>query len=816
MKTNITLYKYMSFKGLTAFMKYHSLKLSFGYEANDRFEMLPGVLTPSASAQEREKETRSISKHGFISLTSVKDNPYMWGYYAEQYKGACLELSFEVESEDKKRYRRLDKEQPRYKDLPNIEIVEFEGAYIDKCEYENNRIDKVIKGLRKCTKNIISNKHASWAHEKEYRIMYSTTKGDGKSSELLDMSESNEGVIYSTKDLNRCAVALHIGALCPVHLNDVKLAMQSDSCLRDIRIDRVGFKSCLYSTETDSQMIEYENYIDDEAKRELKQGNIYSNAEIEGNILISLCKYGNHELLMKICNLCGDDEMNKIDVFGDNCLDVAIRRRSKDCAEILMKKSVKPMGLTDEEKELALLWCASVDFDAYMKELLSGDIRINCKDVNERNILMVAARNGSVKCMKLMLANTEDNRAIRSKISSLNIDERDNEGRTALMLACLSKQTEIVKLLIDNGADVNLDDNNKATAIFFAASSTSSNMSRNKFEDEAGAEIIQMLMAKGVDTNHQEKGGYTPLMYAANSRFRKCAERLLSNSATSVDIQSDNGYTAAMYSILRPINDDIDLSLLPHGASLEQYIVENHTDRHVFLSYFLRINPNFDLSLLSDISTRQFVKLFSEPLDTGLNLLMYAAMENRLNALKSMVDVIRDDSVLLRGDLAGITPLMWAVGQTNNGDNVVLPYLCDKLGMKALEQKDFAGCNVLMWAARKGDTFAVDYLLKYIKEHSADSESSTLKYICERDHSGMTAVMWAASKGKSSVIETIYQSLAEFYSVRDYEWKDNIVNDCDFNFNTPLDYAVASRDVQTVGKLLELQAGFHVDSMNRL
>uniref|UniRef100_UPI0026312A47 ankyrin repeat domain-containing protein n=1 Tax=uncultured Brachyspira sp. TaxID=221953 RepID=UPI0026312A47 len=50
-----------------------------------------------------------------------------------------------------------------------------------------------------------------------------------------------------------------------------------------------------------------------------------------------------------------------------------------------------------------------------------------------------------------------------------DINAKDNDGKTALMLASSNGDLEVVKLLIDKGADVNAKDDYNRTALMLAS-----------------------------------------------------------------------------------------------------------------------------------------------------------------------------------------------------------------------------------------------------------------------------------------------------------------------------------------------------------
>ncbi|MCI5194343.1 MAG: ankyrin repeat domain-containing protein [Candidatus Electrothrix sp. AU1_5] len=87
-----------------------------------------------------------------------------------------------------------------------------------------------------------------------------------------------------------------------------------------------------------------------------------------------------------------------------------------------------------------------------------------------------------------------------------NINHLDDDGRTILMHAILSEKNDldIVKFILDCGADVNLHDGEQRwTALHFA--------SRDQQK-----EIVQLLLESGADPNTVECFGNTPLSRALN------------------------------------------------------------------------------------------------------------------------------------------------------------------------------------------------------------------------------------------------------------------------------------------------------------
>ena len=91
-------------------------------------------------------------------------------------------------------------------------------------------------------------------------------------------------------------------------------------------------------------------------------------------------------------------------------------------------------------------------------------------------------------------------------LKEVGIDIQDSEGRTALINSVSEKQIELVKWLLDNGANVNIQDRGGYSALHFAA-------------QERLVAIGKLLLEYNADLELRDKYGNTPLWTALmNSR----------------------------------------------------------------------------------------------------------------------------------------------------------------------------------------------------------------------------------------------------------------------------------------------------------
>lgn len=741
----IRLYKYLSPKALASFVQNHSLKLSFGYETNDRFELLPGHMLPTNDAAARETQTPEMARHGFISLTRVEDNPYMWGYYADMYRGACLEFLFEVEvvkdeETDKNRYRRLDKESPELGKLRNIDRTCLDGNYIDICEYEMNRIDRVHNDVPAYARNLITNKHVTWSQEQEYRILYSTILRNGKENSAVKGVNTGEGIIYTTADINNCAVALKVGPFCAMQVADIRRGLNSDPVLRGIRVQRAQFEKCTYAVRFPG----------------IEKG-VYPMNGLGRSLFLSACRYGDKPLLenvFKKTNGALEDE----DKYHYNGAAIALLRRSVACLDYLKNKNLKPVGLHGENLKNTVLWCASSEAesaDYWLGELLELAKNDNEKwttwtDKYGRNPLGVAARNGRLNCVEKLLS------ACESQKKSL-LDAQDIEGRTPLMLAAWAKNIGIVKRLLKENPDLEKQDRGGASALIFAAASPEQDCPA--FEKNSRV-IVKLLLHCAKKCSHtdeerccnfftEDDTGWTALMYAKYAGYNKTADLLMKRFPKFIDRKNNEGLKAEYYARM-----------------------------HAMLS-------NMRTGLETYKKWEEFIqaKRKREDFDKIIHHMLYKASRlNAKTALKGIWDALEKEPINLNkhfneGDEGGCTPLMWSI--TDNSDCSALDFLLEKLDPKALETQDNAGCNVLMWAARKGNKTALSKILEFISAR----EISPSDYLQNKDKNGMTALMWAAWKLRHGAVEAIMDK-AEKYGCH-----ETLLTQRDETGNTALDYA---------------------------
>jgi ankyrin repeat protein len=152
-----------------------------------------------------------------------------------------------------------------------------------------------------------------------------------------------------------------------------------------------------------------------------------------------------------------------------------------------------------------------------------------------------------------------DYEKIEKKIDKgANVNVKDDMGRTPLMFASLEGNAEIVRLLIEEGADVNA----MTGRVFFASSGSDSaeatfisaislmmardlnNRTALMYAAEQGhAEIVRLLIEAGANVNTIGWQNRTALIYASECGDVECVQSLI-DAGADVNVVTNGGETA--------------------------------------------------------------------------------------------------------------------------------------------------------------------------------------------------------------------------------------------------------------------------------
>jgi ankyrin repeat protein len=192
--------------------------------------------------------------------------------------------------------------------------------------------------------------------------------------------------------------------------------------------------------------------------------------------------------------------------------------------------------MTKEEEILQAI--KNCKFDTAASLIIEAGLNINLKQIPDyKNPLIVAAENGYTDIVKLLIDSGAD-------VNYKNL----------LITAVKNGHTNIVKLLIDAGADVNYVDPRGDTALILAA-----------FNDRP--KIVKLLINAGADINHINSFGDTAL---TRTRWNSTVETLLLLIEAGADlnyVDPLDEYTALMKASERRNPEMVEL-LIDAGADV--------------------------------------------------------------------------------------------------------------------------------------------------------------------------------------------------------------------------------------------------------
>ncbi|XP_041706435.1 ankyrin repeat family A protein 2 [Coregonus clupeaformis] len=110
------------------------------------------------------------------------------------------------------------------------------------------------------------------------------------------------------------------------------------------------------------------------------------------------------------------------------------------------------------------------------------------------------------------------------------INLQDEEGFTPLMWAAAHGQIAVVEFLLQNGADPNRLAKGRESALSLAC-------------NKGYTDIVKMLIGCGVNVNEYDWNGGAPVLYAVHGNHVPCVEILLESGADPT-IESDSGFNA--------------------------------------------------------------------------------------------------------------------------------------------------------------------------------------------------------------------------------------------------------------------------------
>ncbi|XP_072178739.1 uncharacterized protein [Diadema setosum] len=209
-----------------------------------------------------------------------------------------------------------------------------------------------------------------------------------------------------------------------------------------------------------------------------------------------------------------------------------------------------------------------------------------------RKSIVQIARSGQLANLQALLNELDDNDV------NNEINEHDGKNYSALHYAAQSDNVEMVRLLVNRGADVNDIGEASRRPLHFAAAArkekdqTKSEVGKRLSKLPEGAKrrmskapsdsVTRILVNGGAEVNAQDNRGRTPLYIAASLGNSETASHLLESEAIDIECEDQRGITALLAACFYG-KTDVALMLINKGAKLNVWDDNFDTPLHFAL-----------------------------------------------------------------------------------------------------------------------------------------------------------------------------------------------------------------------------------------
>lgn len=507
---------------------------------------------------------------------------------------------------------------------------------------------------------------------------------------------------------------------------------------------------------------------------------------------------GDYEVVKALIN-CGYD-IDALDSFGATPLDIAIRENHLDIAQLLAPMiQIKPSFrhcCHSHQMETAR-WCL---------EHTKGFEAIDAKDnKNGQAAIHVAAMLGNFQLVQLLIE------------QGCEIDLRDNQQRTALHCSVEGDCKDVIEHLVDNKADVNARDAAGATPLIIAASASTPETIGTLLKHGADVTILDNQgnnVFHAAATREVVEDNIIPeLCKAVNDRCKPADQRLINQ-------KNSEGLTPMHVSILTH-----DETVKKHDA-LITFAQDNNqpitgiaatsvSQSSVFQLFHGGADPRIGDNKDGNSAAHIAVQLDSVPTLNIIGNLDPASLAHpnsqgqypvhlaqSVPVLRSLID--KQPAALNLADKQGETPLSLAVQRQGVELGFVQAMLNAGANPITVNDQDE---TPLFASMRARNPLIATHILRFVSEHSElfnnQSDMTKLSDYLDNAVSGTlkTVMHLAAELGNSNLLE-------------DFAKHDGNVNQCDVNDNTPAHYAAVSNSASCIDVLFAREVDFNVGNAN--
>jgi ankyrin repeat protein len=275
---------------------------------------------------------------------------------------------------------------------------------------------------------------------------------------------------------------------------------------------------------------------------------------------------------------CNIDTINNI---GQTIIMYAIfNKTNKKIIEYIINEKKANVDIKENGHGATALMIAYQENNIDVFDLLLAKSNIETRNKYGQNILMSTINMTNFEVNNIL---EYVKRILKKDINIINT--ADDMGWSPLMFAVNNGYEDIVNLLIEKGADINIQAKNGFNALMTAIQGKTT----------IHTDIAKKLININANLELKNKKGNTSLMKAIDESKTEIANMIIKKNTNVIDIQSDDGYTPLMNAI-EMNNIAIVKSLIEAGADIT---IKNNNGKTAFM-------------MVTDHENKQIIKLLSE------------------------------------------------------------------------------------------------------------------------------------------------------------------------------------------------------------
>ncbi|GFF57805.1 hypothetical protein IFM51744_09338 [Aspergillus udagawae] len=441
--------------------------------------------------------------------------------------------------------------------------------------------------------------------------------------------------------------------------------------------------------------------------------------------------------------------------YGRTPLHYSVSKGQTELTTVLLGHPGTYVDVRDNKDRTPLWHAVRLGNEQIVQVLIENGADSSVPDIEMITPLHKSIKKGKLSILQILLKNCHGN------YSAFMVDE-NGDGSDKESLLCLAanwKRSEMVRLLLDHGWDVNEKDADERTPLLLAAEAGYSSVVQVLLDHpqinvhahdywrltalhEAAKggylEVVELLLAKGsVDINAKDKNGGTPLWWATRNQHDEVAARLLAEAYVDVNTVSR---------IERPLPDrstSLHHTVQGRNVSIIRRLLTKET-----------LDPNVvdeqkwtPLGWAADQGDVETVELLLTRPNIQVNGLEHkeapplclAARRGHTQVVRRLLQCPGID--MDQGWGVYLPPLLAAITQGHSNTAMALLACRERLDINVQTSLKESALSL---AARQGDLGVVDIIL-------CDSRTACNSV----DEWGRTALWWAADSGQQSVVERL-------------------------------------------------------------